>query len=244
MLLNFHTLPFSRDKKARRSLNWVFPCLLVSSALAKPKDLTEAEVIKKRWQECKEELGKKDVNNPDKPQWCGHSRRARHPEMWSQVCFRKHYYKQLGDGIPAELFQILKVNAIKVLHSIFQLKILQARLQQYMNQELPDVQAEFRKGRKMRDQIAKTHWIIETARRFQKNIYFCFPGGSDSKESACSVGDLASIPGSGRSPGGGNGKLLQYTCLENLMDWGWRSLVGCSPLGHKESGMTKWLILT
>ena len=72
-----------------------------------------------------------------------------------------------------------------------------------MNREIPDVQAEFRKGRKMRDQAANIHWIIETARRFQKNIYFCFPGGSDGKESACSVGDLASIPGSGRSPGEG-----------------------------------------
>ena len=54
------------------------------------------------------------------------------------------------------------------------LKILQARLQQYMNQELPDVQAGFRKGRGTRDQIAKIHCIIEKAREFQKNIYFCF----------------------------------------------------------------------
>ena len=54
------------------------------------------------------------------------------------------------------------------------LKILQAKLQQYMNQELPNVQAGFRKGRGTRDQIAKIHWIIEKARKFQKNIYFCF----------------------------------------------------------------------
>ena len=53
------------------------------------------------------------------------------------------------------------------------LKILQARLQQYMSCEFPDVQAGFRKGR---DQIANTHWIIEKAREFQKNIYFCFIG--------------------------------------------------------------------
>ena len=53
-------------------------------------------------------------------------------------------------------------------------KILQARLQQYMNRELPDVQAGFRKGRGTRDQIANIHWIIEKAREFQKNIYFCF----------------------------------------------------------------------
>ena len=125
-----------------------------------------------------------------------------------------------GDGIPVELFQILKDDAVKVLlHSIFQqiwktqqwpqdrkmsvfipipkkgnakectnyptialishtskamLKILQSRLQQYMNPELPDVQAGFRKGRGTRDQIANIRWIIEKAREFQKNIYFCF----------------------------------------------------------------------
>ena len=54
------------------------------------------------------------------------------------------------------------------------LKILWARLQQYVNRELPDVQAGFRKGRGTRDQIANIHWIIKKAREFQKNIYFCF----------------------------------------------------------------------
>ena len=54
------------------------------------------------------------------------------------------------------------------------LKILQARLQQYVNRELPDVQAGFRKGRRTRDQMANICWIIEKAREFQKNIYFCF----------------------------------------------------------------------
>ena len=54
------------------------------------------------------------------------------------------------------------------------LKILQARLQQYVNHELPDVQAGFRKGRETRDQIANIHWIIKKSREFQKNIYFCF----------------------------------------------------------------------
>ena len=124
-----------------------------------------------------------------------------------------------GDGIAAELFQILKDDAVKVLHSICQqilkpqqwaqdwkrsvfipvskkgnakecsnyrtiaiishvskviFKILQAKLQQYMNCELPDVQAGFRKSRGARDQIANIRWIIEKAREFQKNIYFCF----------------------------------------------------------------------
>ena len=54
------------------------------------------------------------------------------------------------------------------------LKILQARLQQYVNHELPDVQAGFRKGRETRDQIANIHWIVEKAREFTKKIYFCF----------------------------------------------------------------------
>ena len=124
-----------------------------------------------------------------------------------------------GDGIPAELFQMLKDDAVKVLHSICQqiwktqqwpqdwkrsvfipipkkgnakecsnyctislisytskviLKILQVRLQQYMNRELPDVQAGFRKSRGTRDQFANIHWIVENAKEFQKNIYFCF----------------------------------------------------------------------
>ena len=124
-----------------------------------------------------------------------------------------------GDTIPVELFQILKDNAGRVLHSICQqiwktqqwpqnwkrsvfiptpkkgnakecsnyctialishtskamLKILQTRLQQYLNQEFPDVQAGFTKGRGTRDQIANIHWIIEIAREFQKSIYFCF----------------------------------------------------------------------
>ena len=114
-----------------------------------------------------------------------------------------------GDGIPDELFQILKYDAVKVLHSICQqigklssghgtgkglfsfqsqrkampknvskvmLKILQVRLQEYVNQELPDVQAGFRKGRGTRDQIAHILWIIAKARKFQgkKKNYSCF----------------------------------------------------------------------
>ena len=55
-------------------------------------------------------------------------------------------------------------------------KILQVRLQQYLNRELPDVQGGFQKGRGTRDQIANIRWIIEKAREFQKNIYFCFIG--------------------------------------------------------------------
>ena len=99
------------------------------------------------------------------------------------------------------------------------LKILQVRLQQ-VNCELLDVQAGFRKGRGTRDQIANIRWIMEKAKEFQKNIYFCFPGGSEVKASAWNVGDPGSIPGLGRSPGEGNGNPLQYSCLENPTDRG------------------------
>ena len=135
--------------------------------------------------------------------------------MWSQVGLRSITTNKArgGDGIPVDLFQILKDDGVKVLHSICQqiwktqqwpqdwkrsvfipipkkgndkecsnyltialtshaskimLKILQARLQQYVNCELPDVQAGFRKGRGTRDQIANICWIIEKAREFQK----------------------------------------------------------------------------
>ena len=65
------------------------------------------------------------------------------------------------------------------------------------------------------------------------------PGGSDSRESACSAGDLGSVPGLGRSPGGGHSNPLQYSCLDN--PHGQRSLAGCSPWDHKESDMTERL---
>ena len=150
-----------------------------------------------------------------------HSPRTRHPGMWSQVGLRNHDYKQSSgdDGIPVGLFQILKDDAVKVLHSVCQqiwktqqwpqdwkrsvvtpipkkgnikecsdyltvalishagkvmLKILQASLQQFLNRELPDVQAGFRKDRGTRDQIANIRWIIEKASEFQKNSCLCF----------------------------------------------------------------------
>ena len=139
--------------------------------------------------------------------------------MWSQVGLGSITTNKAsgGDGIPAELFQILEDNAVKVLHSICRqiwkthqwpqdwersvfipiskkgnwkewsnyctialishaskamLKILQARLQWYMNWELPDVQAGFIKGRQTRDQIGNILWIIGKTREFQRNIYF------------------------------------------------------------------------
>ena len=71
------------------------------------------------------------------------------------------------------MFKLLPIALISHTTKVM-LKILQARLQQYMNHEFPDVQAGFRKGRGTRDQIANIHCIIKKAREFQKNIYFCF----------------------------------------------------------------------
>ena len=167
-------------------------------------DLTEAEDIKKRWQKYTEELYKNDLHNPD-----DHDDVITHLEPDILECETKWALESIamnkasgGDGIPVELFQTLKDDAVKVLHAICQqvqktqqwpqdwkrsvfipipkkgnpkdfsnyhttalisyvskviLKILQARLQQYVKHELPDVQAGFRKGRGTRDQIANIH---------------------------------------------------------------------------------------
>ena len=91
------------------------------------------------------------------------------PQDWKRSVFiptpKKGNAKQCSNYHTSELI----LYASKVM-----LKILQARLQQYINCELPDVQAGFRKGRGTRDQIANIGWIIKKAREFQKNIYFCF----------------------------------------------------------------------
>ena len=142
--------------------------------------------------------------------------------MWSQLGLRKHNYKQRygGDGVPVELFQILKDDAVKVLHSICRqigktqqwpqdwkrsgfipipkkgnakecsnyhtialishtskvmLKILQAKFQQYMNWERPDVQTGFRKGRGTRDQVANIRWIIRKSKRIpEKHLFLLY----------------------------------------------------------------------
>ena len=175
-------------------------------------DLTEAEDIKKRWQEYTEELYKKDLHNPD-----NHNGVITHTHLEPDILESEVKWAlgsitmnkaSGGDRIPVELFQILKDDAVKMLHSICQqiwktqqqpqdwkrsvfipipkkgnakersnyctialishtskviLKILQARLKQYVSCEPPDVQAGFRKGRGTRDQIANICWIIEKA---------------------------------------------------------------------------------
>ena len=91
------------------------------------------------------------------------------PQDWKRSVFIPISKKGNAKGCSNYRTIALFSHASKVM-----LKILQARLQQYVNSELPDVQAAFRKGRGTRDQIANIHWIIEKAREFQKNIYFCF----------------------------------------------------------------------
>ena len=184
-------------------------------------DLTEAEDIKKRWQEYTEELYKKDLQNQD-----NHDAMITHLEPDILECEVKWALESItmnkasgGDGIPVELFQILKDDAVKVLHSICQqiwktqqwpqdwkrsvsipipkkgntkegsnyhtialishtskvmLKILQARLQQYVNHKLSDVQDGFRKGRGTRDQIANMHWIIKSKRTPEKHLLLLY----------------------------------------------------------------------
>ena len=178
--------------------------------------LTEAEDIKKRWKEYTEELYKKDCNSPN-----NHDGVITHLKPNILECEVKWALESItmnkasgGDGIPVELFQILKDEAVTMLHSICQqiwktqqwpqdwkrsvfipipkkgnakecsnyhtitvisqarkvmLKILQATLEQYMNQELPDVQPGFRKGRGTRDQIADICWIIEKQENSRKS---------------------------------------------------------------------------
>ena len=175
-------------------------------------DLTEEEDIKKRWQEYTEEQYKKDLHDPN-----NHPNNLdgviTHPEPDILECEVKWALGRIttnkargGDGIPVELFQILRNDAVKVLHTINQqiwktlqwpwdwkrsvfipvpkkgndkecsnyhtialishaskvmFKILQARLQQYVSHEIPDVQTGFRKGRETTDQIANIRWIME-----------------------------------------------------------------------------------
>ena len=90
--------------------------------------------------------------------------------------------------------------------------------------------------RRFNSWVRKIPWRQD---RLSTPVFLGFPAGSDGKESTCNVGDLGSVPGLGRSLGGGLGIPLQYSCLE--IPHGKRSLAGYSPWGHKESDMTEWL---
>ena len=94
-------------------------------------------------------------------------------QQWPQDWKRSVFIPILKKGNAKECANYLTIALISHASKVM-LKILQTRLQQYVNWELPDVQAGFRKGRGTRDQIANTRWITEKAREFQKNIYFCF----------------------------------------------------------------------
>ena len=94
-------------------------------------------------------------------------------QQWSQYWKRSVFIPIPKKGNAKEYSNYHTIALISHASKVM-LKIFQARLQQYMNQELPDIQTGFRKGRGTRDQIANIHWITERARKFQKNIYFCF----------------------------------------------------------------------
>ena len=124
------------------------------------KDLTEAEENKKKRQEYTEKLYKKSLVVVVQSQW---------PQDWKRSVFvpipKKGNAKECSNYHTVVLISY----ASKVM-----VKILQARLQLYVNQELPDAQAGCQRGRETRDQIANMRWFIAKAREFQKNIYFCF----------------------------------------------------------------------
>ena len=111
--------------------------------------------------------------------WCTHSASkfgklsSGHRTRKGQFSFQSQR-KAMPKNAQTTALTAFKLIALISHTSKVMLKILQARLQQYVNHELPDVQAGFRKGRGTRDQIANIHWIIEKARELQKNIYFCF----------------------------------------------------------------------
>ena len=201
--------------KKIRDTKGIFHAKLGSIKDRNGMDLTEAEDIKKRQQEYTEELYRKDLQNQD-----NHDGVITHLEPDILECEVEWALESIttnkasgGDAIPVELFQNLKDDDVKVLHSTCQqiwktqqwpqdwkssvfiptprkgnakegsnyctialishaskvmFKILQARLQQYMNRELPDVQAGFRRGRRARNQIANIRWILEKAREFRK----------------------------------------------------------------------------
>ena len=94
-------------------------------------------------------------------------------QQWSQDWKRSVFIPPPKKGNAQECSNYCTVALISHTGKVM-LKIIQTRLQQYLNSELPDVQAEFRKGRGTIDHIASIHWITEKAREFQKNIYFCF----------------------------------------------------------------------
>ena len=94
-------------------------------------------------------------------------------QQWPQDWKRSVFILIPKKGKPKECSNYCTIALISHASKVM-LKILQGRLQQYMNHALPDVQTDFRKGRGTRDQIANIRWIIEKAREFQKNIYFCF----------------------------------------------------------------------
>ena len=174
-------------------------------------ELIEEGNIKKRWQEYTEELYKKELHDRD-----NHDDVITHLEPDILECEVKWALGSINtnkasgvDEIPFELFQILKGDPLKVLHSI--------RQQIWKTQLWPQA---------WKRSVFHSNPKEKQCQRMLKLPNNCihltrdFPGGLDGKASVYNEGDLGSIPGSGRSPGEGNGNPLQYYCLENPMDRG------------------------
>ena len=172
-------------------------------------DITEAEDIKKRWQEYTEELYKEDLHDLD-----NYDCVITHLEPDILECKVKWALGSVttnkasgGDGIPVELFQILKDDSVTVLYSICQ-KVWKTAVATGL--EKVSFHSSTKEGQSQR-MLKLPHNCIHLK---------YFPSGSEGRASACSVGDLGSMPGLGRSPEEGNGNPLQYPCLENPMEGG------------------------
>ena len=197
----------TRDLKKIRDTKGIFH---VKMGTIKDKNcmaLTEAEDIKKRQQEYTEELYQKDLHDPD-----NHDGVTTHPQPDILECKVKWALGSVttnkasgGDGIPVELFQILKDDSVTVLYSICQ-KVWKTAVATGL--EKVSFHSSTKEGQSQR-MLKLPHNCIHLK---------YFPSGSEGRASACSVGDLGSMPGLGRSPGEGSGNPLQYSCLENPTD--------------------------
>ena len=213
----------TRDLKKIRDTKGIFH---VKMGTIKDKNcmaLTEAEDIKKRQQEYTEELYQKDLHDPD-----NHDGVTTHPQPDILECKVKWALGSVttnkasgGDGIPVELFQILKDDSVTVLYSICQ-KVWKTAVATGL--EKVSFHSSTKEGQSQR-MLKLPHNCIHLK---------YFPSGSEGRASACSVGDLGSMPGLGRSPGEGSGNPLQYSCLENPMDRGawWTRVMGSQRVRH------------
>ena len=203
----------------------------------KRKRPVDVEEIKKRWKEYMQELYKKDLNEPD-----NHDGVVSHPEpdlleyevKWALGSTAVSKASGCSE-ISVELFKTLKDDAIKVLHSICQ-QIW--KTQQWPQDWKRSTRIPVPKKVVLKNVLTIGHSLISHASKVMlKILHARLQHGlpwSDDKESAFNVGDLGSIPGLGRSPGGRHGNPFQYSCMENPHRL--RSLAGCSSWGSQRVG--------